>query len=99
MALEDEADHVAAGMCGPRLRSRSARPSISTSPESGCSRPPIIASSVLLAEPERPVITIASPAAIDSDVAQRGDAAEALPDALDGDGRAARRARPVTWTG
>ncbi len=43
------------------------RPSISTLPESGCSRPPIIASSVLLPEPERPVMAIASPGDISSE--------------------------------
>ena len=39
-------------------------------PRSGCSSPPISASSVLLPEPERPVITTASPGAIRSETSR-----------------------------
>ena len=59
VALEDEADDLAAGAGGMALPPI-ARPSMRTRPWSGCSRPPMRLRSVLLPDPERPAITIAS---------------------------------------
>ncbi len=60
VALEDEADELAAGTGGMRLPPD--RASVDPdAPRVGLLRPPIRLSSVLLPDPERPVIATASP--------------------------------------